>query len=202
MISLRLLAPADIPAVMEIMTQPHVLKGLTLEEYVPRVDEVAAALTAQEHGTRTESFGIIDASGSIIGTISLSHQHPAHRSATVTNLAVKQGAGWFVAMQAVGLLVRHAFVVRNLRRLECQVWEGNAITPAIVKRVKGATLEGVRRRALWKCGKYIDISFYGLLREEWENGLRSSSNTRDSRRLVAIRTGEPAECLAGGTATA
>lgn len=203
MLKFRLLGPDDIPAVMEIMVQPHVIQGLMLEDRPPLVHEVAAAMTMQEPGTRTEAFGAFGPDGKLLATVVLAHQHPIHQTGTITNLAVRQGAGWYVAVAVCHWIVRHAFVNRNLRRVDCSVFEGNAITPAIVKRFPGAQLDGVRRKAIWRLGRYIDIALYSLLREEWKHGvIRTGTDSRNTGRVVAIRTGESAERLAGRTATA
>ncbi|KAH8675450.1 acyl-CoA N-acyltransferase [Xylariales sp. PMI_506] len=53
----------------------------------------------------------------------------------------------------------------DLRRLEAGIFEGNVASMKILERA-GYTKEGVRRKAVFKRGVSLDITIYGLLREE------------------------------------
>lgn len=50
-------------------------------------------------------------------------------------------------------------------RLEASVFEGNLASQHILRRV-GYREEGVRRKAVWKDGRRLDLHYYGMLREE------------------------------------
>ncbi|ROW18367.1 hypothetical protein VPNG_00191 [Cytospora leucostoma] len=56
-------------------------------------------------------------------------------------------------------------------RLEASVFEGNGASEAVLLKA-GYQREGVRRKAVWKNDRALDLVYFGLLREEW-SGLGS-----------------------------
>ena len=164
---MRLLTAADMPRLMEIVVQPNVLEALSFEMRRPTVEEVISGLTLAAPGTRTEVFGIAAGDGKLLGTVALADQHPVNRNGFLTNLTLIKGAPFGAAMAAVRWILDHGFNVRNLHRIECIVWDSNRITPILAKRIKGLVLEGKRRQAVWRQGRYMDITIYGLLREDY-----------------------------------
>ena len=70
---------------------------------------------------------------------------------------------------AVRLLLRYAFMLRNLRR----VWrEVHAENERAVRAYKacGFVEEGRLREQAWLDGRYVDMVYMGVLREEWRKG--------------------------------
>lgn len=64
-------------------------------------------------------------------------------------------------------LVRYAFERLNLSRVYCGTAEDNLGMQRLAERL-GMQLEGRRRKAAYKLGRYIDIFEYGVLRAEFE----------------------------------
>lgn len=62
------------------------------------------------------------------------------------------------------------FEVFNMRRIETWVLSNNQ---AEIKTVTGVGFveEGCKRKAVYKCGEYLDCKLFGLLRSEWDASL-------------------------------
>lgn len=71
------------------------------------------------------------------------------------------------ATEAKALLLRYCFHTLNLHRVESQVVEYNEASARHLLR-NGFQLEGRRRAAMFREGRYNDLLLFGLLREEWE----------------------------------
>ena len=61
-----------------------------------------------------------------------------------------------------------AFEILNVQRVGAEVLATNRASQMLELNHLGFKIEGVRRRAGYKCGMYIDSLVLGLLREEWE----------------------------------
>lgn len=102
-----------------------------------------------------------------IGNISLQAIDWIARSAELAFIfgeSAYWGKGY--AQQAATLLLNHAFSQLNLFRVHC----GTAATNVGMNRLAeklGMEKEGVRRKALYLNGNYVDIYEYGLLRSEF-----------------------------------
>ena len=73
-----------------------------------------------------------------------------------------QGAGSF----AVNEMLRHAFENLNLHRVELQVLEDNLCAQHVYEKA-GFKLEGLRREAVFKNGRYLNCKLYAVLRRDW-----------------------------------
>lgn len=56
--------------------------------------------------------------------------------------------------------------VLNMHRIDTEVLENNIASQKTAEYV-GYVYEGLRRKAVHKCGEYLDSKVFGLLREEW-----------------------------------
>lgn len=102
-----------------------------------------------------------------IGNIALQAIHATNRSAELSILLgdeTQRGQG--LGLEACRLLVEHAFSALNLSRVACATFETNLAMCKLALAL-GMKQEGVRRRAAFKDGKYLDIIEFGLLREEF-----------------------------------
>jgi RimJ/RimL family protein N-acetyltransferase len=63
------------------------------------------------------------------------------------------------------------FEILNMNRIECEILENNIASQKCCEYV-GYTKEGVKRKAIHKCGQYIDSYCYGILFEEWKESAR------------------------------
>lgn len=69
---------------------------------------------------------------------------------------------------AVRTLMKYAFDKLKLHRLETTILEYNMISQALYKKC-GWTLEGVKRRAVYKRGKQFDLQMWGIVPTKYYN---------------------------------
>jgi RimJ/RimL family protein N-acetyltransferase len=102
-----------------------------------------------------------------IGNIALSAIHPLYRIAQLTIL-IGDRRQWSkgYGLEAGRLLLNHGFRALNLARIECGTFATNAGMLRLAEAL-GMRREGVRRRAAWKDGDYVDVVEFGILREEF-----------------------------------
>lgn len=110
---------------------------------------------------------IIDEKNDIIGLVSLTNIDRINQSATFHIMIGdknnrEKGAGHF----AINEMLRHAFLDMNLNRIELTVLESNKRAIEIYKKV-GFKEEGVKRKALYKNGKFVDVVIMAILKEEF-----------------------------------
>ena len=75
-----------------------------------------------------------------------------------------QGAGLFATREAL----RHAFLDLNLNRIYLTVLEDNARALALYKKV-GFKVEGALRQAVFKNGKYFDMTQMSILADDYRS---------------------------------
>jgi RimJ/RimL family protein N-acetyltransferase len=69
--------------------------------------------------------------------------------------------------EATALVVRHGFETLNLNRIWLEVYEYNPRGQCAYERV-GFKVEGRLRQHTFREGRYWDVVFMGILREEWQ----------------------------------
>lgn len=104
----------------------------------------------------------------ILGLVSLTEIDWVHRSAYFGIMIGRpenrgKGLGAF-ALQAI---LRHAFADMNLNRVELTVLEDNYPAQKLYT-AAGFVQEGRFRQAVFKEGRYRDLLFMAILREDWE----------------------------------
>jgi RimJ/RimL family protein N-acetyltransferase len=62
-----------------------------------------------------------------------------------------------------------AFEMLNMNRVEAEVLEYHLPAQMLEIKKLGMKIEGKKRKAVYKCGRYYDSLLLGLLRSEWEN---------------------------------
>ena len=79
-----------------------------------------------------------------------------------------QGYGWGVLEAGIDF----GFEILNMRRVSTEILASNEKSLSIESVFEGSVQEGIKRKAVYKCGSYIDSIMYGMLREEWANSER------------------------------
>ncbi len=105
---------------------------------------------------------------SLIGIIGIHKIDWVHRLGDISVVIGEQSrTGKGIATEAIGLIIKHAFLTMNLRRLTAGMAASNIGAKRCFEK-NGFELEGTRRKHIFLNGSYIDIYMMGLLREEWE----------------------------------
>lgn len=98
-----------------------------------------------------------------IGNISLQDISWVDRSAEIAFLLGERGFwGKGVMFEAGKILINHGFKVLNLHRIYCGTSEQNLGMQKLAKKL-GFSQEGIRKQAIFKNGKYLDVIEYGIL---------------------------------------
>ena len=74
-----------------------------------------------------------------------------------------KGAGTF----AVSEMLKHAFMNMNLHRVELETLESNERARHLYAKL-GFVQEGIKRRAVYKDGRFVNKVMYSILKEEYE----------------------------------
>lgn len=117
--------------------------------------------------SKTVRCSIVDESDTFIGLVSLTDIDYLNQSAELHIMIcdVKyqgKGAGTF----AVNAMLIHAFNNMNLNRIEINVLENNERAQHLYEKV-GFVREGMKRKAYFKNGKFVNVFIYSILREEF-----------------------------------
>jgi len=102
----------------------------------------------------------------LIGTCSLFKLDAQSRRGEIGYALAKQAWGQGYVQEALGALIRHAFEVLGLRRLEAEIDPRNAGSAKSLARL-GFEKEGFLRERWIVEGEVSDSAVYGLLAREW-----------------------------------
>ncbi|HKO45936.1 MAG TPA: GNAT family protein [Pyrinomonadaceae bacterium] len=102
-----------------------------------------------------------------IGNIALTSIHPVNRTAEFS-IVIGDKAAWGkgYGKEAARLLCDHGFYSLNLHRIQCGTFENNEGMQRLAAYL-GMKEEGVRREAVFKNGRYLNVIEYGVLRSEY-----------------------------------
>jgi ribosomal-protein-alanine N-acetyltransferase len=101
-----------------------------------------------------------------IGTVYLMDLHHTRPEISYWILPEYHGEGYGTA--AAEMLVDYAFSGHEIRGLQAQAFAPNEGSTGVLENL-GFTHEGTLRDARFRDGEYVDVVWYGLLREEWED---------------------------------
>jgi len=101
-----------------------------------------------------------------IGKVSLTNLHHTRPEISYWVLPEYHGEGYGTG--AVGVLVDYAFEAHEIRGLQAQAFAPNEGSVGVLENL-GFAHEGTLRDARFRDGEYVDVVWYGLLREEWED---------------------------------
>lgn len=171
LIRLRAREPEDEPLSYQWFNDPEVTQFLTLRYPLSHRTEVEFLESQGQPGYNHASFSVVKKSdGALLGGVSLEGAHPENRSATL-GIAIGDKSCWDggYGSDAMRVLCRFGFEHMNLHRIELEVYQGNERARHVYEKV-GFVLEGTRRQAFFRYGRYWDSHIMGLLEGElrWE----------------------------------
>ena len=153
-----LLSDGDVVSYM--VTVPHILTELEAYAYIADIREkMAAGAEAYFAITRPDD-------NLMMGAVAL-HIQAEHRRAELGYWLGTAYRGKGYMREAVARVVRYAFEELNLNRLYGYAMTHNAASITVMEQA-GFRYEGTLRQDTLRDTRRIDVSFYGLLREEYQ----------------------------------
>lgn len=168
-VSLRWISRADTDAFFAIYSHPEVMRYWSTPPLADR--EAAANLIKkiQEDWKRRAilKWGIaLRTNNQLIGSLTLFNLDFNHRRAEVGYALGREYWGQGYMNEALMALLKHAFEVLELHRIEADVDPRNAASIKTLERL-GFQREGYLRERWQINGEVQDAFYYGLLRREW-----------------------------------
>jgi RimJ/RimL family protein N-acetyltransferase len=165
--------PDDADFLLELATHEDVEPYLSVTRARDR-DGVLAEIDRSR--SKPDDFGrfvveVEDASGgwSRAGVMGFEVDNRRSRIANLGNLAIHPDfRGRHVADEAAKLFQRHLLFDLGFHRLQLEIYGFNERAQRHAERA-GFVLEGVRRRAYWRHGEWVDGVLYGLVPEDLES---------------------------------
>lgn len=167
LVRLRAREPEDEPLLYQWFNDPEVTQHLTIRYPLSHAQEKEFIEGASRVGYNLASFGVETiAESRLIGGLGLENVSPENRSA-VLGIAIGDKAFWNggYGTDAMRVLCRFGFEMMNLHRIELEVYADNARAIHVYEKV-GFQIEGTRRQAMFKFGRYQDVHVMGLLEGE------------------------------------
>ncbi len=173
-VRLTALTQIDLPTVTQWYQNPEFLRLFDALPAYPKTEPVLAQWLANTHqATDTFLFAIRPLDDDVlIGYVELDGILWTHRVSGVS-IAIGEVKHWGkgYGYEVMQLVLRFAFDELNLHRIQLTVFSYNERAIALYEKL-GFQREGVHREHLQCDGKRYDMYLYGLLRSEWETGLK------------------------------
>lgn len=166
-VSIRRGEPGDVDYLLSLVTHPEVAPFLAAVRASDR-DAIAAAVARSQDEPDAFGLFVVEVDGEPAGTMEFRLSNRRSRIADLGGLALHpdfRGRG--VADEAALLLRSHLLDDLGLHRLQLEVYSFNERALAHAERI-GFTREGVRRKAYWRHGEWVDGVLFGLVAEDLE----------------------------------
>lgn len=170
MYRLRELEEKDLPIINQWRNDPE-LVGLLASPYRYINLAVDENWFANYMANRSSAIrcSIVDSQDNILGLVSLTGIDSLNQSAEFhIMIGEKRNRGKGVGTFALKTMLNHAFFHLNLRRIELAVLDSNKSAQYLYEK-SGFVKEGTMRQAVYKEGKFVDVYFYSILKEEFTN---------------------------------
>jgi diamine N-acetyltransferase len=166
-VSIRRAMPEDVDFFVELTTRDDVdpflsaRRATTREELLEEVERSAR---------EPEDYGrfVIEVDGERAGVMGFRVDNKRSRVASLGGLAVHPNfRGRRVSDEAARLFQRHLIFDLGYHRLQLEIYGFNERAMRHAERA-GFLHEGVKRKAYWRHGEWVDGVLYGLIREDLE----------------------------------
>lgn len=164
-VSLRRATPADVDFLVALVTHEEVEPFLAVVASKSR-EEILADVERSE--AEPDAFGVfvVEVDGERAGTIRFSRANRRSRIADLGGLAVHPDfRGRRVGDETARLVQRHLIDDLGFHRLQLEVYGFNERAMVHAER-SGFVREGVRRKAYWRNGEWVDGVLFGLVEED------------------------------------
>ena len=166
-VRVRRAEPGDLDFLVELMTHEEVEPYLAVIR--PR-DREGMAAEIERSQAEPQEFGrfVIEVDGQPAGLMGFQVANRRSRIADLGSLAVHPSfRGRRLADEAAVIFQRHLLDQLGYHRLQLEIYGFNERALAHAERA-GFIREGVRRKAYWRNGEWVDGVIYGLVREDLE----------------------------------
>jgi len=170
-VMLREYRQEDLPCIAAWVNDEETTKYLSDIFVLPqtskmREDFLSARLTGSSHEA---CFIIADReTQKYLGQADLLEINWINRCATVgIVIANAEDRSRGVGTEALTLLCEYGFQKLGLQRIQLNVYEANTRAQRCYEKV-GFIREGVKRRAIYKDGRFMDMIFMSILKDEWQ----------------------------------
>ena len=164
-VSLRRATGADVPYLVELLGSEDVAPFLAA---VRAFTHKAVAEEVERSGRDPDAFGVlvVELDGEPAGTATWERVNRRSRIASVGGFAIDprlrgQGAG----VEAAHAIQRHLLHELGFHRIQMEVYGFNERALHHAERA-GRIREGVRRKAYWRNGEWVDGVLFGLVAED------------------------------------
>lgn len=167
LIRLRAREPEDAPLLYQWFNDPEVTEHLTMRYPLSMKSERDFIERVSTPGYAHAGFAVETlADRRLIGGVDLQHTSAENRCASL-GIAIGDKTCWDggYGTDTMRTVCRFGFEMMNLHRIELEVYANNARARHVYERV-GFVLEGCRRQALYKYGRYQDVLVMSLLEGE------------------------------------
>jgi RimJ/RimL family protein N-acetyltransferase len=166
-VTLRRAEPRDLDFLLELMNSDDVVQNLAVVR--PR-DRQGLAAEIERSQAEPQGYGrfVIEVDGRPAGLMGFEVSNRRSRIANLGSLAVHPDfRGRHLADEAARLFQRHLIDDLGYHRLQLEVYSFNDRAQRHAERA-GFVREGVRRKAYWRNGDWVDGVIYGMVPEDLE----------------------------------
>jgi RimJ/RimL family protein N-acetyltransferase len=166
-VSIRRATPDDVDFLVEVTTHDDVDPYLSARRATTR-EELLEEIERSEREPEDYGRFVIELDGQLAGVMGFRVDNKRSRVASLGGLAVQpdfRGRG--VSDEAARLFQRHLIFDLGYHRLQLEIYGFNERAIRHAERV-GFVREGVKRKAYWRHGEWVDGVLYGLIREDLE----------------------------------
>ncbi|MFE7132155.1 GNAT family N-acetyltransferase [Streptomyces sp. NPDC057638] len=165
---LRPFTGADVPAMIEILADPEVLRLTgSPEDEEPDADHLRSWYSSRSDQNDRLDLAVVDRkSGVVVGEAVLHDWSPTHRCCRFRILIGPLGRDRGFGTEATRLIVGHGFERLGLNRIELSVYDFNPRARRAYEEV-GFVAEGTEREVLHLNGEWFDATAMSVLAREW-----------------------------------
>ena len=167
-VRLRLMADADIPAVVEAVQDPDIPRYTRVPQPYGEGDAKLwqrTAATGLAAGTDLATLVFDEGDGSLLGSVGLHNLDPESRRCSAGYWLAREARGRGVARRALTLLCRYAFAELGAERIELWIEPENAPSRGVAEAI-GFHREGLLRSFMHVGGRRRDMLMYSLLPDD------------------------------------
>lgn len=164
-VAIRRAEPDDVEFLVALVNDEDVAPYLAA---VRPTDHEGIAALVERSRTEPDAYGVyvIEVDGEPVGTLAFEVANRRSRIASLGGLAVHPAhRSGGVALEASRLFQRHLLEELGFHRLQLEVYAFNLRALAHAERA-GFVREGVRRKAYWRHGEWVDGVLFGLVEED------------------------------------